>query len=523
MIDTRAMPHLADIPRHQAKTYGDKVAISFEGRETSYNELDRRSNQIANGLIAEGVKPGDRVAYLGKNLDVYYEMLLGAAKARVALAAMNYRLAPPELQFVMSDSESVLLFVSDEYYDITDKVKGECSDLKTIIAIEGGRADWTNYASWRDGQSADDPRLDTKDDDDVIQLYTSGTTGLPKGVQITNANYRSLFEQADSLIWAHYKPGEAVINAMPLFHVAGVNVGLLALTQGTNLVILREIHPMVILDLIEQHQVNHAFLVPAVILMLTQMPGVEKRDFSSLRIISYGASPITEGLLKHAMSLFGCKFAQVYGLTETVGAATYMLPDDHDPARGKLRSCGVPYPDIQIRCIGDDGKEVPQGEVGEITIKGAVVMKGYWKRPEATAEAVIDGWFATGDAGYFDEEGYLYIHDRVKDMIVTGGENVYPAEVENAIFSHPDVADVAVVGVPDAKWGEAVKAIIVPKPGCNPIEADIKAYTKERIAGYKCPKSIDIHPEPLPRNPSGKVLRRQLREPFWKGHGRSVG
>ena len=523
MIDIQAMPHLADISRHQAKVYGDKIAIWFEGRETSFTQLDQRASQVANGLIKAGVKPGDRVAYLGKNLEVYYEMLLGAAKARATMAAMNYRLAPPELQFVLNDSESVFIFVSDDYYDIVGKVAPDCPGLKTIIAIDGGHDDWADYTMWRDAQSPEDPGLKTRDDDDVIQLYTSGTTGLPKGVQITNSNTKALFEIASSLVWAAYAPGDSVINAMPLFHVAGVNVGLLSIAQGARIVILREINPVVILDLFEQQKINHAFIVPAVILMLTQIPGVETRDFSALRFISYGASPITEGLLLEAMDLFGCLFAQVYGLTETTGAGTYLHPDDHAPARGKLRSCGVPYPGIEIRCVDEAGNSVPQGDVGEIVIKSDVVMKGYWKRPEATAEAVKDGWFYTGDAGYYDEEGFLYIHDRVKDMIVSGGENVYPAEVENALFSHPDVADVAVIGVPDEQWGEAVKAIIVPKPGAAPSEADIIAYAKERIAGYKCPKSIDIHDAPLPRNPSGKVLRRQLRAPYWEGQARNVG
>ncbi len=522
MIDTKSMPNMADISGHQSTLYGDKTALWFEGRETSYKELEERSNQVANGLIAAGVKPGDRVAYLGKNIDRYYEILFGATKVRAALAGMNYRLAAPELQFVLSDSESVFMFVSDEFYGITNKVCDDCPDLKTIIAIEGGRDDWPGYENWRDGHSNKNPELKCKEDDDVIQLYTSGTTGLPKGVQLTNANFHSLFEHSSSMIWAAYDPDEVVINAMPLFHVAGVNVGLLALTQGSKLVILREINPPVILDLIEQHQINHAFLVPAVILMLTQMPGVEHRDFSSLRIVAYGASPITEGLLTHAMDLFGCKFAQVYGLTETCGGGTSMHPDDHDPARGKLRSCGVPYDNIAIRCVDDEGVSVPQGQVGEIVMKSDIIMKGYWKRPEATADAVKDGWFYTGDAGYFDEDGFLYIHDRVKDMIVSGGENVYPAEVENAIFSHPDVADVAVIGVPDERWGEAVKAVIVPKPGCSPTQSEVIAFTKEKIAGYKCPKSIDIHIEPLPRNPSGKVLRRQLRDPYWADQDRKI-
>ena len=522
MIDTQAMPFLADIPRHQATLYGGATAMWFEGRETSFAELDQRTNQVANGLIAAGVKPGDRVAYLGKNMDVYYEMFLGANKARIALAAMNNRLAAPELEFVLSDSEAKVLFVAQDYYDVIETILPNCSSIQTVIAIDGGHAEWTDYTYWRDDQNITDPKLPHDGEDDVLQLYTSGTTGLPEGVRLTNNNFLSFFEQAAELIWAHYDVGDPVLDAMPLFHIAGVNIGLLSLIQGAKAVILREIHPIHILDLIEQQRIRHGFLVPAVILMLTQTPGVRERDFSSYKIMSYGASPIAESLLLEAADIFGCQFTQVYGLTETTGGATYMLPEAHDPARGKLRSCGVPYPGTEIKCVDENGTEVPQGEVGEILIKSGFVMKGYWKRDEATADAIKDGWFRTGDAGYFDDEGFLYIHDRVKDMIVSGGENVYPAEVENGLFGHPDIADVAVIGVPDEKWGECVKAIIVAKPGTTPNEADIIAYAKTRIAGYKCPKSVDVV-EALPRNASGKVLRRQLREPYWEGVKRRVG
>ena len=522
MIDTENMPHLADIPRYQAEVRGNDVAVWFEGQETNYRELEVRSNRVANGLLAEGIEPGDRVAYLGKNLGSYFDMLFGCTKVRATMAGMNNRLAAPELQFVLSDSEAKILFVSSDFYDLVDQVLEECPLIRKVIAIEGGRDDWTDFEKWRDGQSGDAPGIKTLPDDDVIQLYTSGTTGLPKGVQLTNANYTSFMQQAGTLDWAGYDPEDIVMLAMPLFHVAGVNIGIMSLHQGCKTVVLREIHPVVILDLIEQHKITKAFWVPAVILMLTQTPGVRERDWSSMKTVTYGASPITQDLLLEAKDVFKCDFTQVYGLTETTGGGTYLPPEAHDPSWGKLRSCGVPYPGTIIKCVDESGKEVPQGDVGEIVIQSGFNMKGYWKRPEATEDAIRNGYFHTGDAGFFDEDGFLFIHDRVKDMIVSGGENVYPAEVENAIFGHPGVADVAVIGVPSEKWGEEVKALIVPKEGENPSEADIIAWTKERIAGYKCPKSVE-QIDVMPRNPSGKILRKDLREPYWEGIERRVG
>jgi fatty-acyl-CoA synthase len=236
----------------------------------------------------------------------------------------------------------------------------------------------------------------------------------------------------------------------------------------------------------------------------------------------YGASPIAEALLAQAQATFaGCGFTQLYGLTETVGAATALQPADHIAEKGLLRSCGKPYPGIDVKTVDSAGRPTQAGEVGEIVIRGDVVMKGYWNKPEATAAAIRDGWFYTGDAGFFDADGFLYIHDRVKDMIVSGGENIYPAEVENAVFGHPDVADVAVIGVPDDKWGEAVKAIVVLRPGASATAADVIAFARTRIAGYKVPKSVDFIAA-LPRNPSGMILRRELREPYWAGKQRRV-
>lgn len=521
MAHLASLTRVADLVRRQSSKSPEQKAIWFENRETTFGQLDERSSQVANGLNSIGAKVQDRIAYLGKNMDLYYELLFGCTKARMVLAGINTRLAPPEIQFILSDSESTVLLVTADFYGVIEGIIDQCPNIQKIIAVDGGHDKWEDYAQWRDSQSNSDPNLESELDDDVMQLYTSGTTGLPKGVCHTNRSFEGFFNLSAPMNWANYPNGSTVMNCMPLFHVAGVLTGLLALGNGARIVILRDIDPGLILRLIPEQKVEYAFWVPAVILMLTQVPGANETDFSSLKLVIYGASPIAEELILKAVDIMGTDFTQLYGLTETSGGGTYLQPELHDPSKGKLRSCGKPWEGAIVRCVDEDGNPVPTGEVGEITIKGPFLMKEYWKRKEATKESIKDGHFYTGDAGYFDEDGYLYVYDRVKDMIVSGGENVYPAEVENAIFSHPDVADVAVISVPSEKWGEAVKALIVCKPGTKPTESEIIAWSKERIAGYKCPKSVGYIDE-LPRNPSGKILRRFLREPYWEGHQRRV-
>ena len=516
-----ALKSVADISRVQAALRPKAVALDFRDRITTYGELDARASRVAQGLIGLGQAPGARIGYLGKNSDRYFEVLLGAFKAKGVIVGVNWRLAPPEIAYVLNDAGCEVLFVGKEYYEAVESIRADCPRLKTVIAIDGGSGAWPAYDDWRDAQSATDPMLPVADDDDVIQLYTSGTTGHPKGVQLTNANYLAIFDSATKLGLATYTPDDAVLIAMPFFHVAGVNIGLLSLVHGAKGVVLGEIDPTEILRLIEKKHIAYAFLVPAVILFLTQHPRAGDTDFASLKNISYGASPISESVLTTAKKLMGCDFVQVYGLTETTGGGTYLPPEDHDPARGKLRACGLPAPGFEVRVVDAEDRPLAAREVGEIVIRATGVMKGYWHKAEATAKAVVDGWFHTGDAGYFDDDGYLYIHDRLKDMIVTGGENVYPAEVENAIFGHPAVADVAVIGVPDSRWGEAVKAVVVKKPGAEVSAEDVIAHARGRIAGYKLPKSVDFV-DALPRNPTGKVLRRELRQPYWEGRERQV-
>ncbi|OYU78554.1 MAG: acyl-CoA synthetase [Alphaproteobacteria bacterium PA3] len=521
MFDFEATKSVADITRVQAATRPDAIAISFKDRTTTFARLDAIANQIANALINLGVKPDDRVAVYGANSDHYIALFFGCVKARATLVGVNARLAPPEVAYVLDDSQAKVFLVGSHFYEIAAAALDHATNKPLTLALDGGHADWTSYQDWHEAASSQDPGLPCLPDDDVIQLYTSGTTGLPKGVQITNQNYMSFFEFGIGAEWAKYEAGEAVLIAMPMFHVAGINSAILSVAQGAKAVVLEQVDPVEILRLIAVEKIAHAFVVPAVINILIQVNAKIPTDFSALKRMYYGASPIAEDLLLQAQSTFGCSFTQLYGMTESLGAGTYLPPEAHDPARGKLRSCGIAWPGFEIECRRDDGSACVVGEVGEIAMRSTTIMKGYFNRPDATAATVKDGWLYTGDAGFFDEEGYLYIHDRVKDMIVTGGENVYPAEVENAVFGHPAVADVAVVGVPDEKWGEAVKAIIVLKPGETAEPSDIIAWTKARIAGYKVPKSVDFISE-LPRNPSGKILRRELREPYWVGHSRRV-
>jgi acyl-CoA synthetase (AMP-forming)/AMP-acid ligase II len=521
MIDLEGVRSIADVVRRQAKVRPEAIALKNGVRETTFATLDARASRVADRLLTLGLRQGDRVAILLKNSDVFLEVLFGCLKARVTLTPVNARLAPPEIAYVLHDSGAKIFFVGPDFIPLADNAIEALSAPPVRVGLGGESGPWADYSAWRDAGAAIDPHLPHADDDDVLQLYTSGTTGMPKGVQLTNANYLAFMQLAHSIPGFDFRPDETVLCAMPQFHVAGANISILGVASGSRTVMLPDLIPGVLIDLIQTERVNHAFIVPAVILMLMMNPAIEGADLTSLKSISYGASPIAEDLLAKAKARFGCDMLQLYGMTETVGAATYLPPAAHEPGMGKLRSCGIAWPGIDIRLVDGDGNDVAQGEVGEIIIRSPTNMKGYWNRPDATADTIRNGWLYTGDAAYRDADGYIFIFDRVKDMIVSGGENIYPAEVENAIFGHPQVADVAVIGVPDDKWGEAVKAIVVAKPGETVDEAAVIAWARERIAAYKAPKSVTVV-EAIPRNPSGKILRRELRAPYWEGRTRMV-
>jgi acyl-CoA synthetase (AMP-forming)/AMP-acid ligase II len=512
---------IADISRYQASVNGELNAHIYEGRETSYKDFDSLASQVANGLLAAKCGPNTRVGFIGKNSDYFFEVLIGAAKANVVTTPVNWRLAPPEIEYILNNAEVEVLFVGAEFYDTVQQIAANITSLNKIIAIDGGHIEWESHTKWRDAQDDTDPMLSIDLDDDVVQMYTSGTTGHPKGVQLTNGNYLDAANQGALGGAGDWQVGENCMVAMPVFHVAGLNTALSGLLQGVTNIVIKDVDPMVILDSLEKYKVKYTLFVPAVILFLNSIPGVRERDFSNLDIMMYGGSPISEEVLITAKEIFNCDFYQIYGLTETSGQGAILGPEDHDPARGKLRSCGKPAPTSEFRIIGENGQNAPANVVGDILYRSGSLMKGYWKNDDATAKSIQNDWFYTGDAGYLDDEGYLFIHDRIKDMIVSGGENVYPAEVENALFSHEAIADVAVIGVPDARWGESVKAVIVLKPGSHASENDIITFTKSKIAGYKVPKSIDFT-DALPRNPSGKLLKREIRAPYWKDQERKI-
>jgi acyl-CoA synthetase (AMP-forming)/AMP-acid ligase II len=511
---------LTDIPRVHGRTRGQEVAVHFEGRDLTYAELDRRSDQVAGLLQHQDVKPGDRVAWLGRPSEAWYEIFFGVAKARACFAPINSRLAIPEIAFILKDSSANLFFVTPEFFECAVTVAEHAGRPIKVIAVGGEHPTFESYANLRDTAPA--PALETPEaSDDVLQLYTSGTTGLPKGVRLSNANYAAFLALRHKVDGFAYGADDTVLILMPMFHVAGVNISFSGLAAGGRIVLQAEFVPQAVLKAFGEQKVAHVFLAPVMINALLQTPGVEEADFSSLKTVSYGASPISEAVLARATKTFGCGFIQFYGMTETTGAGTTLAPAEH--AGDLLRSCGRPWATLETRIADEHGDTLGPGEIGEIEIRGPIIMAGYWNRPEATAETVRpDGWLRTGDAGFMDENGYFFVHDRVKDMIVSGGENVYPAEVENAILGCPGVADAAVIGVPDDRWGEAVKAIVVAAPGAKPDPATIIAYARERIAAYKAPKSVDFI-DALPRNPSGKVLRRELRERYWKGRDRKVG
>jgi long-chain acyl-CoA synthetase len=515
---------IAGIVRTHAAERPEAIAYVLGDREMSFRELDERSSRAAAALAAAGVRSQDRVAFLDKNSLEFFDVVFGAAKLSAVPVAVNWRLAPPEAAFIVNDAGAKVLVVGEELVPMLDAFEPELTTVEKILVI-GAHDRHESFEAWLGAHPADDPGDVPAPGDVAFQFYSSGTTGLPKGVMLTNEACFANLENTEDLLAVDEHTVSLVV--MPLFHVAGGFWALFALYFGRPSILQREVDPVAIFELIERHRVTHTVFVPALLQMLVAMPQAKTADVSSLEYLVYGASPISEEVLTASIDTFGCRFLQAYGMTETSGGVVLLPPEDHDlagPNRHRLRAAGLPGPGTEVRVVDADTlDDQPVGEVGEVLVRSPQNMKGYWNQPEETARTLLaDGWLRTGDAGYLDADGYLYIHDRVKDMIISGGENVYPAEVENRLMSHAAIADVAVIGVPDERWGETPKALVVLAPGAEVTDQEIIDFAREGLAHYKCPTSVERREE-LPRNPSGKLLKKELREPYWTGHTRRVG
>ncbi len=494
----------------------ERLAMEGDDLRFDYAGLEDATARVASALLAMGLVKGDRIAWFGKNSATYFTLFFGAARAGIVMVPIGWRLAEPEAAFIIDNAEAKLLFLGDGFEGAAATLGTRPGLMRCFTADEARKL------------IAESPRSEFQPsgaDEAVLQLYTSGTTGHPKGAVLSNRNLFGLRKASMDNPPPHtlWDEDEAVLVAMPCAHIGGTGLGVMALAAGLPGVVLTEFDPPRVFDAVENRGVTRFFIVPAALALLLNHPDCAKTDFSRIKYILYGASPIPLELLRECIAMFGAQFVQNYGMTETTGTICVLPPEDHSvEGNQRMRSAGKPLPGVEMIIRGPDGKPLPTGEIGEICTRSSNNMLGYWKLPEATASTMdADGWIATGDVGYMDEDGYVYMYDRAKDMIITGGENVYPAEVESGIYGHPDVLEVAVIGVPDEKWGEAVKAVCVPKPG-HTIDADsIISWARERLAGFKVPKSVDVI-DALPRNPSGKILRRSLREPYWAGRERQV-
>ncbi|MEM7305296.1 MAG: fatty acid--CoA ligase [Planctomycetota bacterium] len=524
MADRFDIQTLADMTRFHAAERGDRVALAFEDRETSFAELDRAASRVAQALLGLGLRPGTRCATVTQDSDHVYELQFGIAKARGVIQGINWRLAPKEIAYIVNDGAAEVLFVSEELFGKVEEIRDQLTTVKHIITMSGDHAEWRPYVAWRDAAPADDPGLPADPEEVVVQMHTSGTTGQPKGVMLPNRSFfaviRSMHAAGDD--WIGFREDDVSLQCFPMFHIGGFWWAITGLNAGAKNVVQDAFIAHQALSLIERHRVTKVCLVPAMLGMMLSEPSCKGTDFATLTHMIYGGSPIPTPLLKESIQTFGCEFGQIYGLTETGNTAVFLRPNDHhDLESERLKAAGRPYPGVRAKVIDEQGGELGAREIGEICLHSPANMTGYWNRPDATSDTLRDGWLHTGDAGYLDEDGYVFVCDRVKDMIIYAGENIYPAEVESAIVGHPAVAECAVIGVPSERWGEEVKAMVVLKPGQTAKPHEILALARGEIASFKVPKSVDFIDE-LPRTPSGKVRKGELRKPFWEGQERQV-
>ncbi len=515
---------LHDYLEFYARETPDQPFAEMNGASIGYAEANQRANRMAHGFLASGLGRGDRISYLSKNSIDMSIMFFAASKAGVVPVPLNYRLAPREWLYIINDADSRALFCSGEFVEGIDSVRDELAPMSTFVCTTGSADGWADHETWLSKETTN-PGLDISENDQLYQMYTSGTTGHPKGAMLSHRAIDSNIRMIASLIPLPVSASRILIVA-PMYHAAaGVSL-MNGISYGATLIIHEDFHPGHVIQALSDDGVTSATLVPAMIqACLVSVPDAAERDYPSLEYMIYGASPIAEETLRQAMDVFKCDFMQAFGMTETTAVATVLGPAEHRRAlageQKLLKSAGRAALGTEVKIVDEEDREVDRGTIGEVVVRGPQVMMGYWNLPEATEKSLKDGWMHTGDAAYMDDEGFIYIQDRIKDMIVSGGENIYPAEIENALFEHDAVADAAVIGIPSEQWGESVLAFLVLKDGQTVTPEEMIEFCRPRLAGYKIPRRIEFL-DAIPRNASGKILKKDLREPYWEGVERRV-
>lgn len=512
---------LSDIVDYYARRAPDRTALVYGACETTYGELDDLVARVADGLGEAGVNGNERVVYLGKNSDDFFIAMFGTVRRGACFCPLNWRLSQPELATVLRDTHARFAFVEPEFAELWQTIIAETGLAIATQEVDRERGPDDPFRTWL-AACTPAPQPTVAMEAGAIQLYTSGTTGDPKGVVITHDNFNHM------RLCEHFEPAyewradDRFLVALPNFHLLAIGLSVQSMYNGMAVVIERQFDPGAALGCIAAQKPTITAFAPAMIQMLLDHPNAATTDFSSLRLVMYAGSPISLGLIKRAIDAMPCEFMQFYGATETSGAVTLLRPNEHDlDNEEKLKSCGRPLPLIDLRIVDEQGNDVADNTPGELLIRSPALASGYWRKPEATAAAFERGWYHSGDIAIRDAEGLYYIHDRLKDMIVSGGENIYSTEIESVLSTHVAVAAVAVIGVPDERWGEAVKACVIPGAGKSVTEAELLDYCRSRLAGYKVPKSIEFHTQ-FPMTGSGKVAKKTLRAPFWSGQDRSV-
>jgi len=519
MEKTYIAERLVEIAQNKA----GELAVKFEQDSFTFQELLARVYQLVNTLKDLGIQKGDRIAILSQNCHQYRELFWAAALGGFMIVPINYRLAPREIAYILNDSEAKALMLSDEYSILVNSIKGELNTVQNYVGICTEGEGLLDYEELLKRSSAKPPGSLPSPDDLVWLLYTSGTTGLPKGAMHTHRSVTALIDAAVGNLEIDEETRSLVVT--PFYALSGGGWDAICSCMGSMTVIHRNFNPVDVLETIQSEHITDVHLVPVMINFIVNCPDFDNFDVSSLKRITYGASPMPPELMKRAMEKIGPIFIQDFGCAEG-GLLTLLFEPDHivegpKEKTRRLASCGKGLPDLDVRVLNEHGKDVKPGEVGELTAKGDTVMKGYWKMPEATADVLKDGRLHTGDLATVDEDGFIYIVDRKKDMIISGGLNIYPREIEDILFEHPAVLEAAVIGIPDEKWGESVRALVVLKPGTSCDENELIAHCKNNLGSYKKPKNIEFV-DSLPRNPSGKVLKRVLREKYWANEDRRV-